>query len=182
MSTIINHFQQGQRNDTINLLDRIGSFVSCTNAFLKAKNWTKRIIEFLWKKSSPVDRFWCLRCLNDCLNLPDMIWTIASGANAYLAVKIFLDYCRYKSSPVDRFWCLRCLNYHINLQNMIGSFGSGTYTFLVAKIGTKDLVTSCSANRIWNFGRISMFRVSKWQFDRIICRWCHYLLGAQNWE
>ena len=38
-------------------------------------------------KSSPVDIFGCLRCLNDDIDLPQMIGSLASGANASLVAK-----------------------------------------------------------------------------------------------
>ena len=93
----------------------IGSFTSSANASLVAKNGTKKSIPLLWIKSSPMDGFWCLRCLNDYINLPDMIGLLASGATNYL----------------------------------------------VAKIGTKDLVTSCSVYRIKTNRWILMFKLSK---------------------
>ena len=67
--------------------------------------------------------------------------SFASGANAYLVVKIFLDYCRYKSSPVDRFWCLRCLNNRIKVPDIAGSFTSGATASQVAKKGTKNYLS-----------------------------------------
>ena len=65
----------------------IGSFASGANVSLVAKNGTKKIIPLLWLHSSPVDRFWCLRCLNDHIDLPDMIGSFASGATASLVAK-----------------------------------------------------------------------------------------------
>ena len=49
--------------------DMIGSFASGSAAAMAAKIGTKKIIPLLWIKSSPVDRFWCLRCLNDRLDM-----------------------------------------------------------------------------------------------------------------
>ena len=44
--------------------------------------------------------------------------------------------------------------------NIIGLYASGATNSLVAKIGTKDLATSCSVNRIWNInGWTLMFTV-----------------------
>ena len=37
--------------------------------------------------TTTVDRFWCLRCLNDHINLLDMIGSLASGATASLVGK-----------------------------------------------------------------------------------------------
>ena len=34
-----------------------------------------------------MDRFWYSRCLNDHINLMDMIRSLASGANAFLVAK-----------------------------------------------------------------------------------------------
>ena len=44
-----------------------------------------------------------------------------------------------------------------------------------------------NAYRIWNNGRILIFKVSKWLYwshlhDRIIYKWCQYLLGGQKWN
>ena len=65
------------------------------------------------------------------------------------------------SEIMDEFLHSMCLNDCINLYYMIGSFASGANVSFVAKIGTKDLATSCSVNRISNNGRILTFRVSK---------------------
>ena len=90
-----------------------------------------------------------------------------------------------KSSLVDRFQSLRCLNNRIDLPHMMGSLASGATNSLVAKIGTKDLATSCWVYRIWNNGRILLFKVSNWpyrspQHDRIICKWRHFLDSGQK--
>ena len=59
----------------------IGSFVSGATATLVAKSGTKKL-------SQPFeDRFWCLRCLNDHIKVPDMIGSFASGATASLVAK-----------------------------------------------------------------------------------------------
>ena len=65
----------------------IGSFASGATASMVAKNGTKKIIPLLWIKSSPVDGFWCLRCLNDCIEVPDIIGSFASGTSASLVAK-----------------------------------------------------------------------------------------------
>ena len=65
----------------------IGSFASGAAAAMAAKIGTKKIIPLLWIESSPVDRFWCLRCLNDRIEVPDMIGSFASGATASLVAK-----------------------------------------------------------------------------------------------
>ena len=46
------------------------------------------MIPLLLIKSSPVDGFLCLRCLNNRINLPDMIGLLASGAINCLVAKI----------------------------------------------------------------------------------------------
>ena len=61
--------------------------LSSANASLVAKNRTRKIIPLLWIKSSPVDRLWCLMCLNDRIDLPDMIGSFASGATASLVAQ-----------------------------------------------------------------------------------------------
>ena len=58
----------------------IGLFASSATASLVAKNGTKKIIPLMYIKSSPVDRFWCFRCLNNYINLSDMIGLFLSGA------------------------------------------------------------------------------------------------------
>ena len=69
------------------LPDMIWSFASGSNASLVSKNGIKKFIPLLWIKSSPVDGFWCLRCLNDRIEVPDMIESFASGATASLVAK-----------------------------------------------------------------------------------------------
>ena len=66
----------------------IGSFASGANAFLVAINGTKEIILLLSIKSSPVDRFQSLRCLNDRIDLPYMMGSLASGVTNSLVAKI----------------------------------------------------------------------------------------------
>ena len=60
-------------NDRINLPDVIGTFTCGTNAFLVAKNGTKKVIPLQSIKSTPVDGFWCLRFINDYIDLSDMM-------------------------------------------------------------------------------------------------------------
>ena len=66
----------------------IGSFVSDAKVSLVAKNGTKKIIPLLSIKSSPVDRFQSLRCLNDFIDLPYMMGSLVSGATNYLVANI----------------------------------------------------------------------------------------------
>ena len=52
--------------------------------------WPKlelKIWPLLSIKSSPVDRFQRLRCLNDHIDLPDMIGSFANGAIAFIVAK-----------------------------------------------------------------------------------------------
>ena len=49
---------------------------------LVAKNWPKKL------KSSLVDRFWCLMCLNNCILFPNMTRLFASGATNFLVAKM----------------------------------------------------------------------------------------------
>ena len=65
-----------------------GSFESGATALLVAKKEAKNIILLPFIKSSPVDGFWCLKCLYDHINKPDMLGVFASGANASLVAKI----------------------------------------------------------------------------------------------
>ena len=71
----------------IDLPNIIGSFASGATASLVAKNVTKKIILLLSIKSSPVDGFQSLRCLNNHIKVPDMIGSFASGATASLVAK-----------------------------------------------------------------------------------------------
>ena len=64
-----------------------GSFASGATASLVAKNGSRKLIPLLWIKSSPVDRFWCVRCLNNLIKVPDMMGSFASGATASLVAK-----------------------------------------------------------------------------------------------
>jgi len=90
-------------DEHIDLFYMTGSFASGTNAFLVAKNWTKKIILLLLIKSIPVDRFQCLRCLNNRINLPYMMGSLTSGATYSLVAKIKTKYFA-TSCLVCRFW------------------------------------------------------------------------------
>ena len=58
-----------------------GSFANGTTTSLVVQNGTKQL-------SQPFeDRFSCLRCLNDCIEVPDMIGSFASGATTSLVAK-----------------------------------------------------------------------------------------------
>ena len=64
-------------------------------------------------ESEIMDRFRNSRCLNNHIDLLQMIGPWASGANASLVAKIgtkkIILLLLIKSSPVDGFLCLRCL-------------------------------------------------------------------------
>ena len=97
--------------------------------------------------------FWHLRCIYNRIDQPDMIGSFASGANVSLVAKLELKILLHlaqsiESKIMDRFWHLRCLYDRIDQPDIIGSFACGANVSLVAKIGTKDLATSCSVNRI----------------------------------
>ena len=66
----------------------IETLASATNASFVAKIRTKQISPLLLIKSSRVDKFWCLRCLYNRIDQPNMIESFASGANAFLVAKI----------------------------------------------------------------------------------------------
>ena len=102
-----------------------------------------------------MDKFRCLRCLNDCIEVPDMIRLFASGTNASLMAK---NRNRKLSQPfVDRYWCLSCLKNCIKVPNMIGSSASGAIASLVAHNITEII------SAIW--GGILMFKLSKWPYQ-----------------
>ena len=65
----------------------IGSFASGANVSLVAKNGTNKIIPLMSIKSSPVDKFQSLRCLNDRIDLFYIIGSFASGTNVFLVTK-----------------------------------------------------------------------------------------------
>ena len=55
---------------------------------LGGQNVIKKIIPLQFIKSSPVDRFQSLRCLNDRIDLPYMMESLASGSTNFLVAKI----------------------------------------------------------------------------------------------
>ena len=75
----------------------IGSLASGSTSSLLAKNGTTKIMPLLSIKASPVDRFQSLRCLNNCINLPYMIGSLASSATKSLVAQIrakdFATFC-----------------------------------------------------------------------------------------
>ena len=95
-------------------------------------------------ESEIMDQFWCLRCLNDRINLLYMIGSFTSGANVSLVAKNgtkkIIPLLSIKSSLVDRFQSLKCLNNRIEILYMIGSFTSGANVSLVAKNRTKKII------------------------------------------
>ena len=53
-------------------------------------SWQKmelKIISLLLIKSSPVDRYWGVRCLYNRIDLPDIKGSFTSGANTFLVAK-----------------------------------------------------------------------------------------------
>ena len=96
-----------------------------------------------------MDRFWCSRCLNNCIKVPDMMRLFAGGATTPLVVKIWTKQPWVKIenllfalpiSPeiMDGFWCSRCLNDRIKVPDMMRLFAGGATTPLVVKIWTKQ--------------------------------------------
>ena len=124
----------------------IGSFASGANVSLVAKNGTKKIIPLVWTKPSPVDRFWCLRCLNNCIDLPYMIGSFASGTKDSLVAK---NGTKKYSTTVDKIITSGQISeFEVSKRPyMMGSLASGATNSLVAKIGTKDFATSCLVYR-----------------------------------
>ena len=59
----------------------IGSFASGATASLVAKNGTKKLSQLF------EDRFLCSRCLNNHIEVPDMMRLFASSATASLVAK-----------------------------------------------------------------------------------------------
>ena len=71
-------------------------------------------------ESRIMDRFWCSSCLNNSINLPDMIGSLASGANTSLMAKngtkkISHLFEELQASNFEGFWRSRCLNDCIDL-------------------------------------------------------------------
>ena len=107
------------------------------------KNLTKKIILLLSIKSSPVDRFKSLRCLNDRMDLPYMMRLLASGPNntlvTIIGTKDLATSCSvYRVWTNGRIWMLRCINDCIDLPHMMGSLASSS---LVAKNWTKNYLS-----------------------------------------
>ena len=92
-----------------------------------------------------MDRFWWSRCLNNHIEVPDMMGSFASSITASLVAK---KETKKFSQPLNKFWCSRCLNNHIEVPDMIGSFSSGTTTSLVAKNRTEKL-SQLFEDRFW---------------------------------
>ena len=122
----------------------IGLFASGANASLVAKNGTKEIIPLLSIKSSPVDRFQSLRCLNDRIDLPYMMGSLAIGATNSLVAKIgTIDFSTFCS--VYRFWTseqiliFKVSKWPYRSPHMIWSQASGATSSLVAKKWTKNI-------------------------------------------
>ena len=89
-------------------------------------------------ESEIMDGFWCSRCLNDRIEVPDMIRSFASGATASLVAK---NRTKKISQPFeDGFWCSRCLNDRIKVPDMMRSFASSATASMVAKKGTKKII------------------------------------------
>ena len=82
------------------------------------------------------DGFWCSRCLNDHVEVPDMIGSLPSGATASLVAKNGTK--KLSQLFEDRFWCSRCLNDHSKVPKIIGSFASSSTASLLAKNETKN--------------------------------------------
>ena len=113
----------------ISLSNRYLEYISHTILFsvnkIAATHFFCNIL-FLPIESEIIDRFLYWRCLNDCINLPYMIRSFASGAISSLVAKkgtnmnILLLWIRLPL--VDRFWCFRCLNDRIEVSFMMGWF------------------------------------------------------------
>ena len=97
----------------------IGSFLSGITTSLVAKNGTTTPLMWLlavaidpwWIKSSPVDRFWCLRCLNDCLDM-----SITMGPKW---VGLVWQVCLWRPSWIFKCPYLGCLkSYRAEIQNL----------------------------------------------------------------
>ena len=86
--------------------------------------------------SEIMDGFWCSRCLNNCIDLPNMIESFVSGATASLVPKKGTENLSLLFENI--FWCSRYLNNCIHVPDMMGSFIGGTTTPLVVKSWTKD--------------------------------------------
>ena len=153
----------------------IGSFASGANVSLVAKIATKNCAQSI--ESKIMDEFWCSECLNDYIDLLYMIGSFASGTNASFVAKNWnkkttIDQI-ITSAQISDFEVSKWL-YRSPLHD--GITCKCATKSLLAKIRIKDLVISCWVYRLWNNGRILMFKVSKQpyrspQHDRIICKW-----------
>ena len=89
-------------------------------------------------ESEIMDGFWHSRCLNNRIDLSDMIGTLASGTNASLMAKIgtkdLLNLAHsIESEIMDGFWQSRCINGLIDILLLIGSLAGGATSSMVAQ-------------------------------------------------
>ena len=137
---------------------RIGSIISYHQRQLYSVPFLLRSVPFLRNccmllalpiSPQKMDGFWCSRCLNDRVEVPDMMRLFAGGATTPLVVKIWTKQPWVKIenllfalpiSPeiMDRFWCSRCLNDRVEVPDMMRLFAGGATTPLVVKIWTKQ--------------------------------------------
>ena len=121
-----------------------------------------------------IDGFWCSRCLNDRIDLSDMIGTFASSAKASLVAKNrtkkIIPLPLIESSPVDGFWRLKCQYNRINQPDIIGLFVGGTTTPLVVKVWTKQPWVKIEYLRNFDHS-FAIFRskIWLWLFYNFIC-------------
>ena len=133
-------------NDPIDLSYMMGSLASGTINSLVAKLELKILPHLAQSIHSEImDGFWCSWCLNDRINLPYMIVSLASASLTPWWPKLVLNILPNLAQSVDSelmdgFWCSRCLNYCIGLPHIvIGSLASSATSSLVAKNWTKKL-------------------------------------------
>ena len=75
-------------NHRIDLPDMMRLFASGATNSLVAKNETRKISQLFEElQGSNLDRFWCSRCQNKYINLPDMVGSFASGTTTSIVPK-----------------------------------------------------------------------------------------------
>ena len=116
-----------------------------------------------------MDVFWCSRCLNNRIDLPNMIWTFASGTTASLVANNVTK--KLSQLYEDGFLCSRCLNDRIKVPDMMRLFSGGATTPLVVKIWTKQPWVKIENLRDFDCdfalsrGKIWLWRVAPWTYS-----------------
>ena len=130
------------------------------------KNGTKKVIKLLQIKSSQVDRFWCLSCLNNRIEVSDMIRSFASGTTASLVAKNSTPPDNSYNDPYIPIFVLRPSfrhRKHQNLSTCDDFIHSSGMIFLVPFLATREAVAPLANIPIMSDILIWLFRHLKYQ-------------------